>query len=132
MENQSKPQLLNALSEESLLTFEQKYMKAIKSFRRLFQSGHGFPAAGYRPADVPQSVKQEVKDYAQQAFRALDCRGLVRFGFMVEQVSNKVYFNEVNVLPDHFPIIYGKRVNHAIPLPNYWISWYNRHRRTGN
>jgi D-alanine-D-alanine ligase len=47
-------------------------------------------------------VKQEVKDYAQRAFRALDCRGLVRFDFMVEQVSNKVYFNEVNVLPGSF------------------------------
>ena len=34
--------------------------------------------------------------------RALDCRGVVRFDFMVDQKENRVYFNEVNTLPGSF------------------------------
>ena len=55
------------------------------------------------PADLPQTIAEEVRRQAVQAFLALDLSGLARVDFFLEKGSEKgsgkVYINEVNTLP---------------------------------
>lgn len=87
--------------ENALLTFEDKYMRGGKK--------HGGASEGMaslerdiNPSDVSENVLREIRRHAVQAFSELDCRGIVRFDFMVNRQNNKVYFNEVNMTPGSF------------------------------
>jgi D-alanine-D-alanine ligase len=51
------------------------------------------------PADLPQTIVEEVRHQAVQAFLALDLSGLARIDFFLEKGTGKVYINEVNTLP---------------------------------
>ena len=89
--------------ENSLLTFEDKYMRNQKKM------GSGAVSEGMAslprdidPGDVPPSVKSQIEEHARTAFGALDCQGVVRFDFLINQDDQQVYFNEVNTLPGSF------------------------------
>ena len=49
-------------------------------------------------ADIPQSVRDEIKQLAIAAYRCLDCRGLARVDFFYAN-GGKVYINELNTMP---------------------------------
>lgn len=49
------------------------------------------------PADIPESVKNEIQHYAKLAFRAIDGMGDARVDFLLD--GEKVYVNEINTLP---------------------------------
>jgi D-alanine-D-alanine ligase len=50
------------------------------------------------PADLPNETTEMIKDYALRIFNGLDCKGLARVDFFVEE-SGKVLFNEINTMP---------------------------------
>ncbi|WP_431878462.1 D-alanine--D-alanine ligase family protein [Micromonospora marina] len=50
------------------------------------------------PADLPEPVARQVRDYATRAFTALDCSGLARVDFFVTPQMD-VYLNEINTMP---------------------------------
>jgi D-alanine-D-alanine ligase len=50
------------------------------------------------PADLPEHVTREVRDYACRTFTALDCAGLARVDFFVTD-DQRVYLNEINTMP---------------------------------
>jgi D-alanine-D-alanine ligase len=50
------------------------------------------------PASLPPQVEATVRQYAVDAFRALDCAGLARVDFFVTP-DDRVYVNEVNTIP---------------------------------
>ena len=50
------------------------------------------------PAQLPERVTAQVKDYAARVFTALDCAGLARIDFFVTPELD-VYFNEINTMP---------------------------------
>lgn len=50
------------------------------------------------PADLPKDVAQKVRDISLQAFKVLECRGLARVDFFVND-SGEIWLNEVNTLP---------------------------------
>lgn len=90
--------------QESVLSFEQKYMKGNKKIASSTPASQGMASLkrDLDPADVPEEIKNQVRDYASRAFKAMDCRGVVRFDFMVDKKENKAYFNEINPLPGSF------------------------------
>jgi D-alanine-D-alanine ligase len=51
------------------------------------------------PADVSDQMRSEVQDIAARAFKELRCHGVVRFDFLVDADTGKVYLNEVNTTP---------------------------------
>lgn len=51
------------------------------------------------PAGIPQSIAEEVRRQAVQAFLALDLSGLARVDFFLDRESSQVYINEVNTMP---------------------------------
>lgn len=54
------------------------------------------------PADVTKEEYQQIKEMAIQAFKALDCSGLVRADFFLTK-DGKALINEVNTMPGFTP-----------------------------
>jgi D-alanine-D-alanine ligase len=51
------------------------------------------------PAQLPDDVTSQIRDYAVRAYKAIDCAGMARVDFFVEKDTNKIYLNELNSIP---------------------------------
>jgi D-alanine-D-alanine ligase len=51
------------------------------------------------PAELAPELTQRIQDLAVKAFRAVDCSGLSRVDFFVDEAANQIYINEINTLP---------------------------------
>lgn len=51
------------------------------------------------PSQLPDKVTNKVCEYAVQAYKAIDCAGMARADFFVENDTNKIFLNELNTLP---------------------------------
>ena len=51
------------------------------------------------PADLPEEISEQIREYAVRAFKALDGAGLSRVDFFVKHSDNSVVLNEINTLP---------------------------------
>nr|WP_315024804.1 D-alanine--D-alanine ligase family protein [uncultured Aminipila sp.] len=63
------------------------------------------------PADIPDNIKEQIRDIAVRAYMALDCAGFSRVDFFLERNTNKIYINEINTIPGFtkfsmFPILW--------------------------
>jgi D-alanine-D-alanine ligase len=73
------------VTDQAMLNYDAKYVH------------HGFHFVV--PAEIPQSLSDELRRMSIQAFQALDLSGLARVDFFLDRDSGKVYLNEVNTLP---------------------------------
>ena len=60
------------------------------------------------PADISNGIREELETKAAYIYRHLNCRGVVRMDFILQQPSNKLYFLEVNTMP-------GQSENSIVP-----------------
>ena len=60
------------------------------------------------PAAIPDNIREELEQKAGYIYRHLNCRGVVRMDFILQQPSNKLYFLEVNTMP-------GQSENSIVP-----------------
>lgn len=61
------------------------------------------------PAQLPEPVSDQVREYAVRAYQAIDCAGMARADFFVEKDTNRIYLNELNTIPGFTSIsIYPK------------------------
>lgn len=51
------------------------------------------------PAELEESVSEKIKEYAEIAFKGINCRGLARIDFFYDEENNEIYLNEINTLP---------------------------------
>jgi len=51
------------------------------------------------PADIPKKTAAAVKNLAVNTFAALDCSGMARVDFLLEENTGHLYVNEVNTIP---------------------------------
>ena len=51
------------------------------------------------PADLPEATAGEVRELARRAYLAIDCAGMARADFFIEQGSGTIYVNELNTIP---------------------------------
>jgi D-alanine-D-alanine ligase len=56
------------------------------------------------PARIPDEIAEAMRALAIRAFRAIDCAGLARVDFFLEQRSGRVLVNEINTMPGFTPI----------------------------
>jgi len=78
------------ISWDDFLSYEDKYLRGdegMKSADRII------------PAPISDEMTQQIQDTAEQAFRAVDGRGIVRIDFLVEPDDEKIYVNELNTMP---------------------------------
>lgn len=50
------------------------------------------------PAEINKQKKQEIKDLAEKAYKALGCKGFARVDLFLEK-NGKIYLNEINTIP---------------------------------
>jgi D-alanine-D-alanine ligase len=55
------------------------------------------------PADLPDAVIEQVREYSCRTFTALDCAGLARVDFFLTP-DLTVYLNEINTMPGFTPV----------------------------
>ncbi|MDP1714548.1 MAG: D-alanine--D-alanine ligase family protein [Anaerolineales bacterium] len=51
------------------------------------------------PAQLPDEVTSKIREYAVCAYKAIDCAGMARADFFVENNTHRIYLNELNTLP---------------------------------
>jgi D-alanine-D-alanine ligase len=51
------------------------------------------------PAPVPPEIHDQIRQYAIQAFKSIDCSGLARVDFFLEKETNRILLNEINTMP---------------------------------
>ncbi|WAH35157.1 D-alanine--D-alanine ligase [Alicyclobacillus dauci] len=51
------------------------------------------------PAELTDRQRQEIEQYAVEAFQAIDCSGLSRVDFFIEKETGRVIVNEINTMP---------------------------------
>lgn len=73
------------LSNNEFFDYEAKYTPGVTS--------------EITPADIPEMIKGELERKAEFIYRHLNCRGIVRMDFILQQPSNKLFFLEVNTMP---------------------------------
>lgn len=51
------------------------------------------------PAEITEELKVKIQELAVKTFKALNCNGVSRIDFMIDQDNNEVYVNEINTIP---------------------------------
>lgn len=83
-------------STHTFLDYDAKYRVGYKASDG--RSGAEKGEARRVPADLGEELTHEVQNLACRAFSALDCRGVARVDFLIDE-SRVVYVNEINTIP---------------------------------
>jgi len=51
------------------------------------------------PADLPAEKTEELRRLAVECYRAVECAGMGRVDFLLEESTGKLYINEINTIP---------------------------------
>lgn len=80
--------------KDEILSYQDKYMSGAKG------SSKGMASTGRKiPADLDEKIKKQMEDMALKAARVLNISGVVRIDFMLDKKTNKLYLNELNIIP---------------------------------
>jgi len=71
------------------------------------------------PADLPPQTTAELRRLALECYRAVECEGMARVDFLLENSTGKLYINEINTIPGFTSIsMYPKMWEHSgLPFP---------------
>ncbi len=51
------------------------------------------------PAELPAAVTEELRRLAVECYRAVQCEGLARVDFFLEETTGRLFINEINTIP---------------------------------
>lgn len=51
------------------------------------------------PSQMPAEVTEKIREYAIRAYKAIDCAGMARADFFVDNDTKQIYLNELNTIP---------------------------------
>ena len=78
-----------------ILSYEDKYVSNAKG-----SGSKGMASVARKiPAELSPERREEVRCLAVKAFQALGCNGVARIDFMIDEETDKLYFNEINTIP---------------------------------
>lgn len=82
------------ISSDEILSYEDKYVAGSKS------GSEGMRTAKRElPANLTPERREEIRQMAVKTFQVLNCNGVSRIDFMIDQDTDKVYVNEINPIP---------------------------------
>lgn len=82
------------ISSDEILSYEDKYVAGSKS------GSEGMRTAKRElPANLTPERREEIRKMAVKTFQVLNCSGVSRIDFMIDQDTDKVYVNEINPIP---------------------------------
>ncbi len=83
------------LHTKDILSYEDKYVSGSKN-----GGSKGMASVSRKiPAELPDDLREEIRDMAINSFWALGCNGVARIDFMIDEDTGKLYFNEINTIP---------------------------------
>ncbi len=86
------------VSWKEFLTFDAKYLGGSKGPKGAPSKGEGMASLSRRiPAPIGDEKTKRIQSLARDIFRVLDCKGVVRIDFMLDEDS--VYVGEINTIP---------------------------------
>jgi len=76
------------------------------------------------PAAIPPETKEKIQQIAVAAFKHLDCNGVARIDFMLDEATGEVWLNEINTIPgslayylwEHSGISYADLIDKLVAL----------------
>ena len=89
-------ELEEPISADKILSYKDKYMdggkktggsKGMSSLKRKI------------PAEIPAETAEKIKEIAVNAFKYLDCNGVVRIDFLMDSKTGQFWINEFNTIP---------------------------------
>ncbi|MBO5375397.1 MAG: D-alanine--D-alanine ligase [Bacilli bacterium] len=94
-ESQKLSEIEEVMTDNDLLTYDDKYVNGGK------KTGKSGMASASRkiPATISDKLKDEVREVATSAFKAVGLSGNVRIDFLIDQKKKKAYINEINSCP---------------------------------
>ena len=93
------------ISSDRILSYEDKYVNGGGGKKTGGAKGNGSKGAGMAnlsriiPAELSAEKREEIRELAVKAFKALGCNGVARIDFMIDEESGNLYFNEINSIP---------------------------------
>ena len=93
------------LTSGEILSYEDKYVNGGGGKKGGAKSGTGSKGAGMAnlsrkiPAELSPEQREEIREMAVKAFKALGCNGVSRIDFMIDGDNGRLYFNEINPIP---------------------------------
>ncbi len=91
------------LTSGEILSYEDKYVSG--GGKKGGAKGGGSKGSGMAnlsrkiPAELSPEKREEIRELAVKAFKALGCCGVSRIDFMIDEEEDKLYFNEINPIP---------------------------------
>lgn len=83
------------LKEDEILSYRDKYIGGSKT-----GSSKGMTSARrIMPARISEVMRKQIEEYSLLAFKILNDSGVVRFDYLIDKKSNKIYINEANTCP---------------------------------
>ncbi len=80
---------------DEILSYKDKYMSNGSK-----GGSKGMASTGRKiPADIPSSITKKIEEISINACRALNTNGVVRIDYLMDKKTNKVYLNELNIVP---------------------------------
>ena len=92
-------------NNNEFLTFKDKYMSGTKQ-RYVINSGSKLNGmqnlSRIVPANISSDKIKKIENLAKKVFTLLNCKGVVRIDFMLDNATGKLYVNEINTIPGSF------------------------------
>jgi D-alanine-D-alanine ligase len=91
------------IRSDAILSYQDKYASGAKS--KFGASGIKTASSGMSsakrkiPADISSSLSAKIQEISSQVFFNLNCSGVVRIDFLIDQDVNEVYVCEINTIP---------------------------------
>lgn len=83
------------LHSKDILSYEDKYLSNSKN-----GASKGMASVSRKiPAELSKERREEIREMAVKAFQALGCNGVARIDFMIDEETDRLYFNEINTIP---------------------------------
>lgn len=96
------------VGKEEILSFKDKYMSE--------RAAKGMASADrIIPADISESLSEDIRNCSQKIFSLLSCSGVARLDFLVDSDTRQFYFNEINTIPGSFSFYLWKESGISFP-----------------
>lgn len=103
-----------------ILSYDDKYMSGVKGKARKGMAG----LERKIPAAISPEMKGKIQHIAVAAFQHLDCNGVARIDFIIDEATGEVWLNEINTIPgslayylwEHSGVSYADLIDKLVAL----------------
>ena len=95
------------LHSKDILSYEDKYVNGGKEGGSKGMAG----VSREIPAKLSEEKREEIREIAGRAFKALGCNGVSRIDFLIDDDTGELFFNEINTIPGSLAFYLWEPVN---------------------